>query len=115
MLAKPLADVADLVDEGNLAAAMASGGMPAQEHGRLRKLAAITRVACLIALLLAACGYSGPDQLRLAPVAFRDLPGWQADRVAEAMPALSSVRAGRGRQDARLARPAAPVTHARTR
>jgi membrane-bound lytic murein transglycosylase A len=41
-----------------------------------------------MAILLACCARSGPDQLGLSPVAFRDLPGWQADRVAEAMPAL---------------------------
>jgi hypothetical protein len=47
-----------------------------------------TRVACLSAVLLACCARSGPDELGLAPVALRDLPGWQVDWVAEAMPAL---------------------------
>jgi membrane-bound lytic murein transglycosylase A len=41
-----------------------------------------------MAALLACCARSGPDQLGLSPVTLRDLPGWQADRVAEAMPAL---------------------------
>ena len=48
----------------------------------------LTGAACLMAILLACCARSGPDQLALAPVAFQDLPGWQLDRVAEAMPAL---------------------------
>lgn len=46
-------------------------------------------------MVLASCGEERkdeqpppPDRLTLAPVAFRDLPGWTDDRVAEAVPAF---------------------------
>jgi membrane-bound lytic murein transglycosylase A len=88
LLAKTLVAVAHPVDERDLGAFRASRSHRTQEHRRLRKRHTFTRVACLMAILLACCARSGPDQLGLSPVAFRDLPGWQADRVAEAMPAL---------------------------
>ncbi|HYH18142.1 MAG TPA: murein transglycosylase A [Azospirillum sp.] len=46
-------------------------------------------------MVLASCGEERkdeqpppPDRLTLAPLSFRDLPGWTDDRVAEAVPAL---------------------------
>lgn len=49
---------------------------------------ALARAGWIVAALLAGCTPSGTERLTLAPVAFQDLPGWQADRVAEALPAL---------------------------
>ena len=50
-------------------------------------------LAALLLLSLAACAPTTPPApagiARLAPVAFRDLPGWDGDRVAEALPALA--------------------------
>ena len=52
------------------------------------------RAALLLALgLLASCAAPpapppSPPRLDLTPVSFADLPGWDADRVAEALPAL---------------------------
>ncbi|WP_431856874.1 murein transglycosylase A [Azospirillum sp.] len=47
--------------------------------------------AGLALLALAACARqeAPPDTLTLAPASFSDLPGWTADRVAEAVPALA--------------------------
>ena len=47
-------------------------------------------LAALILLALAACAPTAPTGVaRLSPASFRDLPGWDADRVAEALPALA--------------------------
>ena len=50
-------------------------------------------LAALLLLSLAACAPTTPPApagiARLAPVAFRDLPGWDGDRVAEAIPAIA--------------------------
>jgi membrane-bound lytic murein transglycosylase A len=54
----------------------------------------VRRAASLLALgLLASCAAPpapspSPPRLDLTPVSFADLPGWDADRVAEALPAL---------------------------
>jgi membrane-bound lytic murein transglycosylase A len=50
-------------------------------------------MALTAVLALSACGEKEeakppPDALTLAPVSFADLPGWSADRVAEAVPAF---------------------------
>jgi membrane-bound lytic murein transglycosylase A len=45
--------------------------------------------AVALLLAMAACAPAPPEnKLVLAPVAFADLPGWQADRQSEAIPAL---------------------------
>ncbi|MCH2393531.1 murein transglycosylase A [Oceanibaculum sp.] len=46
--------------------------------------------AGLLLLVVAACApvTEKPDQLTLKPVGYADLPGWQADSLAEVMPAL---------------------------
>ena len=47
-------------------------------------------LAALLLLALAACAPTAPTGVaRLSPASFRDLPGWDADRVAEALPALA--------------------------
>lgn len=55
----------------------------------------LSAAAGLAAALLVACGQKEeeakappPDRLTLKPVAFKDLPGWTADRVADAVPAF---------------------------
>jgi Membrane-bound lytic murein transglycosylase len=56
----------------------------------------LSAAAGLAAALLVACGQKEeeakapppPDKLTLKPVAFKDLPGWTADRVADAVPAF---------------------------
>lgn len=53
-----------------------------------RRLAA--SLAALLLLALAACAPTAPTGVaRLLPVAFRELPGWGDDRVAEAFPAIA--------------------------
>jgi membrane-bound lytic murein transglycosylase A len=50
-------------------------------------------LAALLLLSLAACAPTTPPApagiARLSPASFRDLPGWEGDRVAEALPALA--------------------------
>ena len=50
------------------------------------------RHATWLLFLLASCATSpssAPDKLTLSPVRFADLPGWNEDRVSEAVPALA--------------------------
>jgi len=61
---------------------------------------AARRLVLAAALLLAGCGHEAPppaplapappppDRLSYSPVGFRQLPGWDSDRLAEAVPAL---------------------------
>jgi len=62
---------------------------------------AARRLVLLATLLLASCGHETPppspaappappalDRLSYSPVSFRQLPGWDSDRLAEAIPAL---------------------------
>ncbi|MFQ6017841.1 MAG: murein transglycosylase A [Kiloniellaceae bacterium] len=51
-------------------------------------------VAALAAVLLSACEEKpqpevAPEKLRLTPVSFDQVPGWRADRLSEALPALA--------------------------
>ena len=64
--------------------------------GRSRHLSLFC--VCLTALLLASCARAPapppappappPDRLTMTPVSFRQLPGWNEDRLSEALPAL---------------------------
>lgn len=49
---------------------------------------ALARAVWIASVLLGSCARPGADRPTLTPVAFHDLPGWRADRVAEALPAL---------------------------
>ncbi|MFM8678123.1 MAG: murein transglycosylase A [Alphaproteobacteria bacterium] len=69
-------------------------------------------LAALLLLGLAACAPTTPPPpagvARLSPASFRDLPGWDGDRVAEAIPAISRscARIGRLPDDRMLGPPA---------
>lgn len=62
-----------------------TGGAGGDRAPRPRALA---RAVWVASVLLGSCARPGADRLTLTPVAFHDLPGWRADRVAEALPAL---------------------------
>jgi membrane-bound lytic murein transglycosylase A len=55
-----------------------------------RAFNSLALTAAFFLLVLAACAPvpEAPDRLTLKPVSFAELPGWQSDSLAEAMPAL---------------------------
>ncbi len=53
----------------------------------------LARAGCLFLLLLSSCAVpstSPQDKMRLSPLSFKDLRGWNDDRVSDALPALAA-------------------------
>lgn len=84
---------------------MEAGRDPEQQLSRRDKRASPIRGAALAVLIVAATACAPPitdktTGLQLRPIAYSDLPGWYADRQAEALPALRRSCAVRARRAA---------------